>query len=209
MSASRKLDRIMGRLSVFAVLSAGVASSTWADSQMWVTADRLDRRTCPSEKCGVVGQLFFREAATVLEVNGKWSRITKLYSASCTAGQSDYVDRGNKACVPANGIVDGMFAEWVESKYLITKRPADPGEGASGDAALVKDSDDFRLHKAVFAKAARQLINAGTCTETDFKEQGGWMKSTSKGPSTYFAYCGGMTVSNRIYLDVSTGETFH
>lgn len=208
MNASKTLSGALGHMTVLAVLLAGATSIAWADSKMWVTSDRLDRRTCPSTQCGAVGQLYFREAATVLEVKGKWSRITKPYSASCTAGQSDYVDRGNKACVPANGIVNGMFAEWVESKYLSAKRPADPGEGASGDAALVKDSDDFRIHQAVFAKAARQLINAGTCTETDFKEQGGWMKSTSKGPSTYFAYCGGMTVSNRIYLDVSTGETF-
>jgi hypothetical protein len=36
---------------------------------------------------------------------------------------------------------------------------------------------------------------------------GGWMKSTNKGPSVYFTYCGGMRASNRIYLDVRSGET--
>lgn len=93
------------------------------------------------------------------------------------------------------------------SKQLSSERPADPSEGASGDAELVKDSDDFRLHKAQFATAARKLIDARTCTEGDFLEMGGWMKSTSQGPNACFTYCGGMTNSNKVYLDVSTGRT--
>lgn len=35
--------------------------------QYWVTTERLDRRTCPSRRCGVVGQLMFHEAARVYE----------------------------------------------------------------------------------------------------------------------------------------------
>lgn len=70
----------------------------------------------------------FREAATVFEVKGNWSRISKWYSASCTARQSGYVDTGNKACATANGIVDGKLAEWVESKHLSADRPTYPGE---------------------------------------------------------------------------------
>ncbi|MBV7523149.1 hypothetical protein KW834_01810 [Pseudomonas sp. PDM29] len=208
MNQSIELSRVTLRGMLLAVSLVGGVSSALADSKLWVTSDRLDRRTCPSVECGSVGHLMFREAVTVLEVKGKWSRISKFYSASCNAGQSDYVDKGNKACTKANGIVDGNFAEWVESKYLSANRPTDPGEGASGDAELVKGSDDFRLHQAMFAKAARELITAGTCTEGDFREIGGWTNSTTKGPNIYFTYCGGMTISNRIYLDVSTGQTF-
>lgn len=207
MNQGIELSRATVRVALLAVSLVGGASSALADAKLWVTSDRLDRRTCPSVECGSVGQLMFREAATVFEVKGKWSRISKFYSASCTLGQSDYVDMGNKACTKANGVIDGKFAEWVESKYLSTKRPTDPAEGASGDAELVKDSDDFRLHSAMFAKAARELINTGTCIEGDFREMGGWMKSTTKGPNAYFTYCGGMTISNKVYLDISTGQT--
>lgn len=194
-------------LVVGVVLAAG-ATSALAESKLWVTSDRLERRTCPSEECGSVGQLMFREGVTVFEVKGAWSRISKPYSASCSSyGYSQYVERGNKACTEANGIVDGQFAEWVSSKHLSAERPADPSEGARGDAELVKGSDDFRLHKAQFASAARKLIDAGTCTVADFQEMGGWMKSTSQGPNAYFTYCGGMTNSNKVYLDISTGQT--
>jgi hypothetical protein len=208
MNLSIELTGVTLRGILLAVSLVGGVSSAWADSKLWVTSDRLDRRTCPSVECGSVGHLTFREAVTVLEVKGKWSRISKVYSASCRAGESDYVDKGNKACTKANGIVDGKFAEWVESKYLSANRPTDPAEGASGDAELVKGSDDFRLHQAKFANAARALITAGTCTEEDFRETGGWTSSTTKGPNTYFTYCGGMTISNRIYLNVSTGQIF-
>ena len=33
------------------------------------------------------------------------------------------------------------------------------------------------------------------------------MASTSQGKGKYFTYCGGMSVQNRIYLDVKTGKT--
>lgn len=193
-------------LVVGVALAAG-ATLALAEPKLWVTSDRLERRTCPSEDCGSVGQLTFREGVTVFEVNGTWSRISKPYSASCNSfGNSQYVKRGNKACTQANGIVDGHFAEWVLSKQLSSERLANPSEGASGDAELVKDSDDFRLHQTQFAAAARTLIDARICTVDDFIEMGGWMKSTNQGPNAYFTYCGGMSNSNKVYLDVSTGK---
>ena len=178
-----------------------------ADNQLWVTTERTDRHTCPSTECGVAGRLMFREGVEALEKKGKWVRVTKTYSASCVGGKSEYVKEGNKSCTSANGIKDGKFAEWVQAKDLSEKRPEDPAEGASGDDTLVKGSDDYRIHKTQFAKAARQLINDGTCTEGDFQEMGGWMASTNRGPGMYFTYCGGMTLSNKVYLDAKSGKT--
>lgn len=57
-----------------------------------------------------------------------------------------------------------MFEEWVPTKSLTKDRPADPGENASGDNALVKNSDDYRLYRSQLAKAARELIDDGICT---------------------------------------------
>lgn len=53
----------------------------------------------------------------------------------------------------------------------------------------------------------RQLITDGICTEGDFQEMGGWMASTSQGSGMYFTYCGGMTLSNKVYLDAKSGKT--
>jgi len=109
-----------------------------AEPNLWVSADRVSRHTCPSVKCGVTGQLMFREGVEVLETKGAWVRVTKPYSGSCSGGTSEYVKSGNSTCVASNGIVNGMFAEWVPTKSLTKDRPADPGEDASGDNALIK-----------------------------------------------------------------------
>ncbi len=180
-----------------------------AETDKWVTPDRLIRRTCPSVHCGNVGSLFFREKATVYEQKDGWSRITKSYDASCVNGLSEYVDNGNAACVKENGIVDGQFSEWVSTKFLSETRPADPSANAAGDYALIKGSDDFRIYKDVFVQAALKLISSGQCTAADFQEMGGWVKSANHIDSPiYFAYCGGMTQANRIYLNAATADTF-
>ena len=177
-----------------------------ADNKLWVTTDRTNRYTCPSTACGVAGRLMFREGVDAIEKKGEWVRITKAYSASCAGGISEYVKEGNKSCTSANGIKDGLFSEWVQSKDLSKTRPEDPSEGANGYDVLVKGSDDYRIYRTQFAKAARQLIIDGTCTEGDFQETGGWMASTNRGPSMYFTYCGGMTLSNKVYLDTKSGK---
>lgn len=195
---------------VLTLLFAGVALPVMADSEAWVTVDRLNRRTCPNSKCGVVGVLMFREKATIYEERDGWARVSKYYDASCWNGRSEYVESGNAACTESNGIVDSRFAEWVSMKYLSKTRPADPGAGATGDHALVNGSDDYRKYKDVFAKTASKLIASGRCTAQDFKEMGGWRKSmtTYKDSPVYFTYCGGMHVQNRLYLNAATGEVF-
>ncbi|EFH3430396.1 hypothetical protein GRO86_23425 [Escherichia coli] len=178
------------------------------ESRLWVVVDRTERHTCPSSKCGVAGKLFFREGVDFLEKKGEWVRITEPYSASCVGGESEYIKEGNKSCTRKNGIVNGKFSEWVKLSDLSSERPSDPAENASGDDTLIKGSDDYRIYKKEFSSAARKLINEGVCTESDFKEIGGWMASSNKGKNIYFTYCGGMTLSNRIYLDVKSGKTF-
>lgn len=187
-----------------------ISFPAFAATDAWVTSDRLKRRTCPSTDCGVVGELFFREKATIYEAENGWARITKPYQASCNNGLSDFVISGNAACISSNGIVNGQFSEWVSMEFLNETRPEDPGAGATGDYEIIKDSDDYRLHKDAFAKAAKNLISSGKCSAADFKEMGGWLKSTTtySDSPVYFTYCGGMTTSNRLYLNAATGEVF-
>jgi hypothetical protein len=202
-----KMQRCMTPPALLTALAFLVtANFSVAEPNLWVSADRVSRHTCPSVKCGVAGELMFREGVEVLERKGTWVRVTKPYSASCSGGTSEYVKSGNSACVTSNGIIKGMFAEWVLTESLTKDRPADPGENASGDNALVKRSDDYRLYRTQFAKAARELIDNGTCTAGDFEEVGGWMSSPAQGQGMYFMYCGGMAKANRLYLDVRSGK---
>jgi hypothetical protein len=77
----------------------------------WVASDRLNRRTCPDVRCGVVGSFMFREGVTIYEERNGWARVSKYQDAFCVNGLSQFVESGNAACVPSNGIVDGQFAE--------------------------------------------------------------------------------------------------
>ncbi|ETK13526.1 hypothetical protein H097_27170 [Pseudomonas sp. FH4] len=203
-SGMRRYTELPTLLTAVAILMT--ANIAVAEPSLWVSNDRVARHTCPSDKCGVVGKLMFREGVEVFETKGSWVRVSKSYSASCSGGTSAYVDNGNSACVESNGIKNGMFAEWVSKKSLTKDRPADPGEGATGDDVLIKNSDDYRLYRSQFAKAARELIEKGACTAADFEEIGGWMASPDKGQGMYFMYCGGMTKANRLYLDVRSGN---
>lgn len=67
----------------------------------------------------------------------------------------------------------------------------------------ISDSDHYKIHGEKFEAAARELIAKGRCKEADFKELGGFWKSTDASrPGQYFTYCGGMNLSNKIYVRV-------
>ena len=196
------------RILLFTFLITIFAIPAYAEKETWVTVDRLNRRTCPNTSCGVVGRLFFREKATIYEEQDGWARISKYYPANCQYGKNMYVDSGNKKCNAQNGVgKDGKFAEWVSIKFLSSERPADPAEKASVDYTLVKGSDDFRIYKDAFLKAANDLIKTGRCRPNDFLDMGGWMKSTNQRTQpVYFTYCGGMRKQNKVYLNAETGK---
>lgn len=179
------------------------------EGKLWVTSQYIDRHTCASETCGVVGRLSFREGTTILETEGDWARITQPYDASCVNGVSEYVDEGDANCTVDNGIVEGRFAEWVQLADLSPARLADPAETAAENERVVAQSDDFAQHRDAFVTAATQLIADGRCTAAEIEEMGGWVKSTNeRNRAIYFTYCGGMTTANRLYLNVETGEIY-
>lgn len=87
---------------------------------------------------------------------------------------------------------------------------ADPAQTALPTASLVAKSQDFSKYRAAFVKAANELIQDGRCTPRDFEKTGGWRKTAInyRDEPVYFTYCGGMTISNRIYLNAETGRIF-
>jgi hypothetical protein len=211
---SRSIIRLLLAVSTSIALLNACGGSDYDRSEenkreAWVAVDRVHRRTCPSTNCGSVGTLFRGEKSPVLEERDGWVRVTRYYDASCKNGRSEYVDSGNTACDSTNGIVDGRFAEWVSVSHLISTRPADPAAGAAGNFALVSGSDDYGKYKDAFVRAAADLIKSGRCSQVDFQESGGWLKSIQhQNRPVYFTNCGGMTLQNRLYLDASTGRIF-
>lgn len=175
---------------------------------LFVNVERVQRRTCPDIACGDVGGIAERQLVEALERRDGWVRITKLYDASCKNGVSEYVDAGKATCTTDNGIVLGKFAEWVPMSALSAERPADSAQTATGDEAMIAQSDDFKRYRTVFTEVAQRLVTDGRCTKAEFVEQGGWVKSVTqyKAAPVYFTYCGGMTSANKIYMNAETGQ---
>lgn len=162
-----------------------------APGDYYVMADQVEERLGPSPKAKSTNTLYKRQKVTVLEVQSGWARVSKYYD-----GQVE----GTK----------GQVARWVRGSDLSPRRPADE-KVAGVDTPLgraLKDSDNFAKHHAMFLRASQKLLDSRMCKLEDFRDNGGWMKSTNHAGSVYFAYCGGMTRSNRLYLDAATGLTF-
>ena len=191
-------------------LVASLNDTGQPDNRLWLTVQYADKHTCPSERCGVAGRMMFREAAFPEERQNGWVRISRRYDANCVNGRSRYIRHGNAACVASNGIADGQLAEWVRADQLSSVRPSDPADNATADEQLVRGSDDFAQHHAVFARLARQLIADGRCTQAEFEEQGGFTKSvTQEDEPVYFMYCGNMTIANQVRVNARTGTVLN
>lgn len=174
-----------------------------AQEKLWVNVDSIYRRTCPSKACGTVGKQFFRESVPVLERRDGWVRTTDYYDASCQGGVSDYVDSGPPDCLPTNGIKEGKFAEWMMEQFLVPVQPPNPSMRATGTAQLIGGSDDYRVYRDAFVRAAEALMQSGHCTAEDFRNWGGWVKSSDfASQPVYFVRC---VNGGRLYLDATTG----
>lgn len=176
-----------------AFLTATLAHAAEKSSRdYYVISDNLNVRLAPDKDGKVTNTLYKRQKVEVFEFKEGWARISRYYNGSVEG-------------------VSGEVARWVSARYISTNRPAEEKLASSDSpvANAIKSSDDISKYQSVFISISEQLIKTGTCSLDDFKEMGGWLKSTNHKPRpVYFTYCGGMTKSNRIYLDVATGSTF-
>lgn len=187
--------------------AAQTRSAPWPELKIgqpnWVIEQHAERYTCPSDDCGAIGELYFRQQVEVHEVTNGFARISDPYDAACENGISAYVDSGPANCQMSNGIREGRLSEWIEAAALSSLQPEDPGASASPREKLVSGSDDFALYRAQFTEAAESLISRGNCTAEQIAELGGfWYAPSLKPRAAYFLWCG----SNRFYLDAKTGE---
>lgn len=99
----------------------------------------------------------------------------------------------SKSEIPAKSQLSEMPFESVEAELSTVNTDTKL-------AAALRQSDDYKKHRTVFLKASKKLIRKGTCSIADFRENGGWIRSTSH-PGFYFTYCGAVAHrNNRVYL---------
>ena len=120
------MQTINSRRLLAALLITAAALPAAAAEVYWVSAAHVDRRTCPSQSCGTVGFLRYKDKVDAQEVKGGWARISAEYSAMCSGGKSEIVESGNDECAPKNGITKGMFSEWVPVQGLSKTTPTGP-----------------------------------------------------------------------------------
>lgn len=137
----------------------------------------------------ITDYLYKGEKVDVLEKQGEWARI------------SDYI-------VLKEG--GPQTAEWVSMSGLSNEEVIISEQESKEilDSYLVK-SDDLKIHQEKFRNVIAKLISGGECAPSDFEELGGWVKSVKySNRDVYFIYCGGLSLENKIYLDVNSNETF-
>ena len=137
----------------------------------------------------ITGYLYKGEKVEVLEKQGDWARI------------SDYI-------VLKEG--GPQIAEWVAMSGLSNDEVVISNNENKDilDSYLVK-SDDLKLYQEKFRNSVAKLISEGECEPIDFEELGGWVRSVRYSErDVYFIYCGGLSLENKIYLDVNTNEIF-
>ena len=137
----------------------------------------------------ITGYLYKGEKVEVLEKQGDWARI------------SDYI-------VLKEG--GPQIAEWVVMSGLSSDEVVISNKENKEilDSYLVK-SDDLKLYQEKFRNSVAKLISEGECEPSDFEELGGWVRSVRYSErDVYFIYCGGLSLENKIYLDVNTNEIF-
>jgi len=186
-----KQEFILAILITFFTISFSHAEAT-LHRDYYVTSNNLNVRLAPNKAGKITNMLYKRQKVKVFQVKDEWARISRYYDGEVEG-------------------LSGKVAHWVFTKYLSTSYPMEE-QVANLNSPIVKaikSSNDFSKYQSIFISASEKLIKSGKCSLGDFKEMGGWCKSTThKLKPIYFIYCGGMTKNNRIYLNTTTGKTF-
>lgn len=150
--------------------------------EAYVSKDRATVYLNHNSNSKTTNTLGLGDKVDVLEDKNGFSRISKYYDGSLEG-------------------VSGNVARWIKSD-LLSKTPTKPNVIVNTELELaLKGSDDFHLYKDKFTEMSQELIFKGKCTLNDFKEWGGWMRSTKK-HNTYFTYCGGSSLGNKVEIVV-------
>jgi hypothetical protein len=96
----------------------------------------------------------------------------------------------------------------VSLKALSKQRPADPAVGATGIAALISGSDDYRLNKDVFVKATQSLLDQKSAARMTSKNRAAGTNPQTTGTVPYISYtAAGFTRATEFILMYQAGRS--
>ena len=164
----------------FAVLF--LSGNVLASFVAYVNVEKTDEYLAPTATAKITNTLYLGQKVDVFEEQKGFSRVSKFYDGKIE-GKS------------------GQVARWVISATL-SKTPVTKPVVQANTALekAISGSDDFTKYKVKFTALSQKLLDSGKCSLADFKEQGGWWRSST--PNLYFTYCGGMSLNNKIYINI-------
>ena len=136
----------------------------------------------------------------VYETKGDWARISK-YKTTVKNAQLVKIAKWVHGNYITKIAKKKTLIKAKKAKVIIKKPKLDI------HPALLKAitrSDDFEKFKPTFISVSKKLFKDGICRIRDFKRGNGWMEIADD--TIYFIYCGKIKRSNKIYLNVVTGE---
>ncbi|NAW69230.1 hypothetical protein CAG54_14345 [Vibrio sp. V27_P1S3P104] len=156
----------------------------------YVDATTIGVRESPEINAFVHRLLYRGEKVYLYEKKSGWGRISPYFV---------YQDGGPEV------------AEWIPLQGLSEQAPSITAEERYNTVlSYIADSDDLDLFEEIFIEKTEQLLTDGSCSPVDFKELGGWIRSVRyQDRDVYFVYCGGLNQSNKIYLNVQSGDIFY
>lgn len=170
------------------VFSGGVLAQATSEGDYYVSANRLSVRLGPSTAATITNTLSKNQRVEVLEVKNGWARLSRYYSGATEGKQ-------------------GIVARWVSAKYLSSSKAEETTSNKTPLEKAIKGSDDYLTYRKNLIELSQKLIDKGQCSITDYKEMGGWLRSSTHKPKPiYFTYCGGFASGRKIYINAKTAE---
>ena len=188
-----------------------------ASNTHYVNTKTLKVRLEPTSKSPHLYSVYKGHKVKVYEVKNSWARISE-YSKIAQWVHEDYLTKLKETKVEKKiekptVVVEKKIEEIKKEEIKPIVKEPEPQiiieEGISLEAVLldtIAKSDDFKRYESTFTSVSQRLFKDGTCQLKDFKRSNGWMEISDG--ELYFIYCGKIKKQNKIFLNVTTGETF-
>lgn len=188
-----------------------------ASNTHYVNTKTLKVRLEPTSKSPHLYSVYKGHKVKVYEVKNSWARISE-YSKTAQWVHEDYLTKlqdtkAQKKIEKPIAVVEKKIEEIKKEEIKPIVKEPEPQiiieEGISLEAVLldtIAKSDDFKRYESTFTSVSQRLFKDGTCQLKDFKRSNGWMEISDG--ELYFIYCGKIKKQNKIFLNVTTGETF-
>ena len=171
-----------------------------------VNSATLKVRLAPTTRSVHSYSIYKNQKVSVYEIQNNWARISK-YTTTSVQGNVTRTAKWvyGKYITPLNSTTSTQKNTYKKPKKTLKKSVRkQPKKRNSRLTKAISGSDGFNKHSKVFIAVSEELIHKRVCKVSDFRKTRGWMEL--KADKMYFAYCGGFSKRNKLFLDINTSE---